>query len=105
MKKWFLIIIFTIILAPVAIRADVSFLLLESIGVAGEFTGSGHAAIYLSNICTDDGISLRPCRETESGVVISSYPNFGNGSTYEWMAVPLAPFLYGVENQDQVPIH
>ena len=105
MKKWFLVILVTMFLAPVSVRADVSFLLLESLGVPGEFTGSGHAAIYLSNICTDDGISLRPCRETESGVVISSYPNFVNGSTYEWMAVPLVPFLYGVDDQSKVPIY
>ena len=105
MKRCFLIILAALILVPATARADVSFLLLESIGVAGEFTGSGHAAIYLSNICTDDGISLRPCRESESGVVISSYPNFGNGSNYEWMAVPLVPFLYGVEDQTQIPIY
>ena len=105
MKKFFLLIIVVIIFAPISIRADVSLLVLEALGVAGEFTGSGHAAIYLSNICTDNGISLRPCRETESGVVISSYPNFANGSTYEWMAVPLLPYLYGVENPNEIPIY
>lgn len=105
MKKWFLLIIITIVLAPATARADVTFLLLESLGVAGEFTGSGHTAIYLSNICSDDGISLRPCRETEAGAVISSYPNFGNNSTYEWMAVPLLSYLYGVQNPDEIPIY
>jgi hypothetical protein len=105
MKRWFLILLAALILVPTTARADISFLLHESIGAAGEFTGSGHAAIYLSNICTDDGISLRLCGETESGVVISSYRNFGNGSTYEWMAVPLVPFLYGVDDQSEIPIY
>jgi hypothetical protein len=105
MKKWLFLILLTIVFAPAPARADVSFFLLESVGVAGEFTGSGHAAIYLSNICTDNGFSLRPCREGESGVVISSYPSFGNGSNYEWMAVPLLPFLYGVEDEKNIPIY
>ncbi len=105
MKKWYLLVVFTLVLAPAAARADVSFLLLEAIGVAGEFSGSGHTAIYLSNICTDDGVSLRPCRDSESGVVLSSYPKFGNGSNYEWMAVPLLAYLYGVENQNDIPIY
>ncbi|MBK8303858.1 MAG: hypothetical protein IPK98_10830 [Chloracidobacterium sp.] len=105
MKRWFLILLAALLLVPTTARADISFLLHESIGAAGEFTGSGHAAIYLSNICTEDGFSLRLCREDESGVVISSYRNFGNGSTYEWMAVPLVPFLYGVDDQSEIPIY
>ncbi len=104
-KNWFLILVFTMIMAPVAARADVSLLVLESIGVSGEFTGGGHAAVYLSNICSDDAIHLRPCGVGEEGVVISSYPHFVNGTTYKWMAVPLTAYLYGVTKMKNVPIY
>lgn len=105
MTKWFVVIGLVTLLIPIAAHADVSLLVLESVGVSGEYTGGGHAAVYLSNICSDDAISLRPCREGESGVVISSYPEFADGTEYKWMAVPLTSYLYGVADQKDVPIY
>lgn len=106
MKKWlFLACIFSIVLIPGKARADVSLIVLEAIGVAGEYTGSGHTAVYLSNICADGPVSLRLCRAGEQGVVLSSYPSFGEGVPYEWMAVPVLPYLYGVENERDIPLY
>jgi len=98
-------IVISMLSLPNPTRGDVSLIVLEAVGVAGEYTGSGHTAIYLSNICAETPVKLRPCREGENGVVISSYPSFGNGKSYEWIAVPLNPFLYGVEDEADSPLY
>lgn len=105
MRKALIAFAFGILLAPGYARADVALLVLEAMGVAGEYTGSGHTAVYLSNICLDTPVKLRLCNEGEHGVVISSYPAFVEGADYEWMAVPLVPFLYGVEKEQDIPIY
>jgi len=87
------------------VQADVSFLLHESLGMSGESTAAGHAAIYLSNICSDDGLQLRACRLGESGVVLATYPQLGTNSNYEWLALPLLPYLYGVEQEQEIPLY
>lgn len=105
MYRWLFTILTIILLTPMAARSDVSLLVLESVGYAGEMTGSGHTAIYFSNICADHALQLRLCREDEAGVVVSSYPTFSEGSSYEWIAVPLTPYLYGVENEGDIPLY
>lgn len=107
MKNLLLIsgILISMILLPNPTRGDVSLLVLEAVGVAGEYTGSGHTAIYLSNICAETPVKLRPCRQGEAGVVISSYPSFSDGKSYEWIAIPLNPFLYGVEDEADIPLY
>ncbi|MBL8208152.1 MAG: hypothetical protein JNM09_28220, partial [Blastocatellia bacterium] len=73
--------------------------------MSGESTAAGHAAIYLSNICSDDGLQLRACRLGESGVVLATYPQLGTNSNYEWLALPLLPYLYGVEQEQEIPLY
>ena len=90
---------------PCVARADVSLLVLESVGVAGEFTGSGHTAIYFSNICAESPVQLRLCRAGEQGVVVSTYPEFGKNSSQEWIAVPVNTYLYGIENERDIPLY
>ena len=94
-----------LVLIPVSARADVSLLLGEAIGYSGEWTGSGHTAIYFSNICSDGPVKLRLCAPGEQGVVISSYPNFGENAPYQWIAVPVIPYLYGVETESHIPLY
>ena len=105
MKKGLLAFAFAVLIVPVSARADVALLVLEAMGVAGEYTGSGHTAVYLSNVCLDTPVKLRLCSEGEHGVVISSYPGLVVGADYEWMAVPLLPFLYSVEDEKDIPIY
>ena len=50
--------------------ADVSILIQEAVGGSGEFTGSGHAALYFSGLCAETPVKLRVCREGEKGVVL-----------------------------------
>ncbi|HVF46492.1 MAG TPA: hypothetical protein VNA17_02890 [Pyrinomonadaceae bacterium] len=45
------------------------------------------------------------CEAEEQGIVISNYPSFGYGVPNEWMAVPLLPFLHGVENEREIPLY
>jgi hypothetical protein len=81
--------------------AKVALLLEEPYGHLGAFTGTGHAAVYLSNVCAESPVVLRRCREGESGVVISRYHNV---SHYDWVAIPLTAYLYAVGNPDDVPL-
>jgi hypothetical protein len=100
-----LAVVLSLLFVPAVSNADVSMLVLESVGVSGEFTGAGHTAVYLSNICADGPLKLRLCTPGESGVVISAYPKFSDKITQEWMAVPIGAYLYGVDDIRQSPIY
>ncbi len=104
MNKLFAIALILVFI-PVAARADISLFVLEAVGVAGEFTGSGHTAIYFSDICADDPVRLRLCQAAEQGVVISSYPRFGKDAPHEWIAIPVNAYLYGTENEGDIPLY
>jgi len=67
-------------------------------------TGTGHTAVYFSNICADSPVQLRLCRPGESGSVMSTYINIGEDHPYEWNVVPLSIYLYGVEDPQNRPI-
>lgn len=82
-------------------RADVAVLLEEPYSYDGAFAGTGHVAVYLSNICADSPTSLRRCLPGESGVVISRYHRIAG---YDWIAVPLYPYLYAVEKPQDIPL-
>ncbi|HUQ33682.1 MAG TPA: hypothetical protein VM095_16295 [Pyrinomonadaceae bacterium] len=105
MKKCFFSLALILLFLPTISRADVSLFMLESVGVAGEFTGSGHTAIYFSNICAEGPTHLRLCRPGEQGAVISNYPDFGKNSANEWLAIPVISYLYGVENERNIPLY
>ena len=83
--------------------ASATLLLEEPYGHMGFFTGTGHAAVYLSNICADNDAPqvLRPCAAGETGVVISRYDHIAG---YDWLAIPLIPYLYAVDRPEDVPL-
>src|ERR1700722_5219658 len=81
-------------------RADMALLLEEPFGQFGGMTPTGHAAIYLSRVCAASPVSLRRCRKGEPGAVISRYHRVGG---YDWIAVPLIPYLYAVDRAEQIP--
>jgi len=87
-------------LCAVAARADITLLLEEPFGEFGGMTPTGHAAIYFSRVCAASSLSLRRCREGEPGAVISRYHRIAG---YDWIAIPLIPYLYAVERAEQVP--
>jgi hypothetical protein len=81
-------------------RADVTVFLEEPHGAFGTFNPTGHAAIYLSRVCAETPVQLRRCHPGEPGVVLSRYHRVG---TSDWIAIPLIPYLYAVEQPGEVP--
>jgi hypothetical protein len=82
-------------------NADATLLLEEPYGHFGAFTSTGHAAVYLNGVCAESPTVLRPCAEGETGVVISRYNKIAG---YDWLAVPLLPYLYAVDRSDDIPL-
>jgi hypothetical protein len=81
--------------------ASATLLLEEPYGTMGFFTATGHAAVYLSGVCADTPVVLRRCAPGEMGVVLSRYDGVGG---YDWVAIPLIPYLYAVERPEDVPL-
>jgi len=82
-------------------QASATLLLEEPYGTLGFFSATGHVAVYLSGVCADTPLTLRQCAAGETGVVISRYDGV-NG--YDWVAIPLIPYLYAVERPEEVPL-
>ncbi len=82
-------------------NASATLLLEEPYGKLGFFTATGHAAVYLSNVCAETPLVLRPCAPSETGVVLSRYDGVGG---YDWVAIPLIPYLYAVDRAEDVPL-
>jgi hypothetical protein len=81
-------------------RADAALLMQEPYGEFGAFNPTGHAAIFLNHICAESPTHLRPCHPGEPGAVISRYHKIDG---YDWLAIPLIPYLYAVERVQDVP--
>jgi len=82
-------------------RADAALLMEEPYAKFGAFNPTGHAAIYLNHVCAESPTRLRPCRAGEPGAVISRYHKIEG---YDWLAIPLVPYLYAVERVEDVPL-
>jgi hypothetical protein len=88
-------------LAPRA-KANATILLEEPYSYDGALAGTGHTAVYLSRICAETPVKLRRCRPEERGAVISRYTPIG---AYDWYAIPLIPYLYAVDNPEDIPLY
>ena len=94
------IIVLTLACSAMA-SASATLLLEEPYGKLGFFTATGHAAVYLSGVCAETPLVLRPCQPGETGIVISRYDGI-NG--HDWVAIPLIPYLYAVERPEEIPL-
>ena len=83
-------------------RANVTVLLEEPYSYDGALAGTGHTAVYLTRVCAATPVTLRRCNPGEHGAVISRYARIGG---YDWIAIPLVPYLYAVENPEDVPLY
>ena len=90
-----------ILACVVGAGASATLLLEEPYGTMGFFTATGHAAVYLSGVCAETPTVLRRCAPGEMGVVISRYDGVGG---YDWVAIPLIPYLYAVDRPEAVPL-
>jgi hypothetical protein len=82
-------------------RADVTVLLEEPYSYDGAFAGTGHTAVYLTRICAATPVTLRRCGPGERGAVISRYARIAG---YDWIAIPLVPYLYAVDDSRDIPL-
>jgi hypothetical protein len=95
-----LAVFFGSVLFSISAQAQVAMLLEEPYGEFGSLNPTGHAAVYLTRVCADSPMHLRRCRPGELGSVISRYHKLAG---YDWLAIPLVPYLYAVDSLDQVP--
>jgi hypothetical protein len=82
-------------------QASVAVLLEQPYGSLALTNPTGHSAVYLDHVCADGPTKLRLCQPGEMGVVISRYDGIG---TYDWIAMPLIPYLYAVERVEDIPV-
>lgn len=81
-------------------RGQAALLMEEPYGMFGAVNPTGHTAIYLARVCAATPLKLRRCEAGEPGAVISRYQGI-NG--YDWVAMPLMPYLYATERIEDVP--
>src|ERR1700682_5592361 len=84
---------------PRSANAQATLLLEEPYSYDGTFAGTGHSAVYLSRVCAESPTLLRRCGPGEPGVVLSRYNRVAGR---DWIAVPLIPYLYAVNNPEDV---
>jgi len=96
-----LVCLFGISISIPRAQAAATLLLEEPYSYDGAFAGTGHAAVYLSNVCAVSPVILRPCAEGQSGVVLSRYDGVAG---YDWIAIPLIPYLYAVDGPGAIPL-
>jgi len=81
-------------------KAQAALLLEEPYGFFGTVNPTGHTAIYFEHICAESPIKLRSCEPGEQGTVVARYQGMAG---YDWIAIPLIPYLYAVDSTAQVP--
>jgi hypothetical protein len=86
---------------PAPSRAQAALLMEEPYGFFGAVNPTGHNAIYFQRICAETPVKLRRCEAGELGAVIARYKGIDG---YDWVAIPLVPYLYSVEDASQIPV-
>jgi hypothetical protein len=81
-------------------KAQAALLMEEPYGFFGALNPTGHNALYFERICAETPVTLRRCYPGEMGAVIARYQGIDG---YDWVAIPLLPYLYSVENSADVP--
>src|SRR5579863_5093388 len=80
--------------------AQAALFMEEPYGFFGALNPTGHNAIYFARVCAQTPVQLRRCNPGELGVVIARYDGIG---PYDWIAIPLVPYLYSVESTMKIP--
>src|SRR5579863_140239 len=101
MRRVFSRLTVMVLACPALAQASATLLLEEPYGHMGWFTATGHAAVYLSGVCADTPLLLRRCKPAAMGVVLSRYDGVGG---YDWVAIPLIPYLYAGGRPEDVPL-
>jgi hypothetical protein len=83
-------------------HSQAALLMEEPYGLFGTLNPTGHNAIYFARICAETPVKLRRCGPGELGSVIARYQGIAG---HDWLAMPLIPYLYSVEQIADVPTH
>jgi len=94
------VLLLLFLVQAICAHASVALLMEEPYGHFGAMNPTGHSAVYLNHVCAASPTELRLCQPGESGVVISRYHKIDG---LDWIAIPLIPYLYAVEDVGQVP--
>ncbi len=92
--------VLALVLGAGAARADAVLLIEQPVNFLGHVSSTGHSAIYLDGVCTDDHVRVRLCGAGEPGVVVSRYKDLHG---YDWVAMEPEPYLYALESGSPVP--
>ncbi len=87
---------------PPRCSAQAALLLEEPYGFFGTLNPTGHTAVYFARVCAASPTKLRRCEPGELGSVIARYSDVAH---HDWVAIPLLPYLYSVQNAPEVPAH
>jgi len=94
------ILIFLLFLPGITAHADATLFVEGPINFLGHVSSTGHAALLIDRLCSDDHIHMRWCRDDEEGAVVSRYKGI-NG--YDWLAMAPGPYLFAVDSSDEIP--
>ncbi len=87
-------------LSGLRVHAQAALLMEEPYGFFGMLNPTGHNAVYFERICAETPVKLRRCGPGEMGAVIARYEGIDG---CDWVAIPLVPYLYAVDNPADVP--
>jgi hypothetical protein len=94
-------ILLFLLLSPCArAQADVTLFIEAPINFLGHVSSTGHAALLVDRLCSDDHIHIRWCHPSENGTVVSRYKGIDG---YDWVAMPPGPYLFAVDSPDEIP--
>src|ERR1700678_2958780 len=100
LRPWLVVPLLVSMTCASKAHANVSLLIEEPYGFFGSINPTGHSAIYLNRVCAESPTVLRRCQPGETGVVISRISRI---RSFDWVAIPLLPYLYAVEQVQGVP--
>jgi hypothetical protein len=87
-------------LAGTRCYAQAALLMEGASGISAFLQPTGHEAVYFARICAESPTRLRRCAPGELGVVIARYEKLAG---YDWLAMPLLPYLYSVDDPSAIP--
>jgi hypothetical protein len=94
-------VLLSLLLLPgISVNADTTLFIEAPINFLGHVSSTGHAALLVDDLCSDDHIHMRWCRVGENGAVISRYKGMDG---YDWLAMPPGPYLFAVDSSDEIP--
>jgi hypothetical protein len=94
------VLAYLLFMPALSVYADVTLFIEAPINFLGHVSSTGHAALLVDSLCSDDHIHMRWCRVGENGAVISRYKGIGG---YDWLAMAPGPYLFAVDSSNEIP--